>query len=112
VVVSIPPAILRNSGVADDFHRSQRRMARVRVAGLVASAVLAVTLALPARAEAANCGRVGGTKIVSFGGLPCTQARSIYRRYTSHQKLPAGWICGLSARECAKGKRGFTFGFN
>jgi hypothetical protein len=54
----------------------------------------------------------GGTKIVTFGGVPCTQARRIYTRYTGHEKLPTGWICGLSARECAKGKRGFTFGFS
>ena len=85
---------------------------RLSVAGLAVCGFLFVALALPVRAEAANCGRVGGTKIVTFGGLPCTQARSIYTRYTSHRKLPAGWICGLSARECAKGKRGFTFGFN
>jgi hypothetical protein len=82
------------------------------VAGVAVCAVLSVAVALPARAEAAHCGRVGGTKIVTFGGLSCTQARSIYARYRSHKKLPTGWICALSARECGKGKRGFTFGFN
>jgi len=59
-----------------------------------------------------HCGRIAGAKVVTFGGLSCSDARTIYTRFTRRQALPAGWICGLSARECAKGKRGFTFGLN
>jgi len=107
------------SGGPNDVGVLQADRARIEVAAtalLNASAALAKSCTKsttpPTNAAHHQCGRIAGAKIVTFGGLACTQARTIYTRFTGNQKLPAGWICGLSARECANGKRGFTFSFN
>ena len=107
------------SGGSNNVGVFQADRARIELAAttlLNTTAALAKPCAKPTTPSTStgrrNCGRVGAAKIIAFGGLPCAQARSVYTRYTHHQKLPAGWICGLSARECGAGKRGFTFGLN
>lgn len=62
-------------------------------------------------AEARNCGKVHGQKIVTYGGLSCGKAKSVYTAFQSG-KIPKGWNCGLSAGECDQGYKGFTFRFN
>ena len=108
------------SGGQNDIGVLQADRARIEAAAttlLNASVTLAKpctksTTPPPTSTAHHHCGRIAGAKIVTFGGLACTQARRIYTRYTSHKTLPSGWTCGLSARECANGKRGFTFGLN
>jgi hypothetical protein len=87
-----------------------------RIKGLLVilsvAGILATTLTLPPTAVAKNCGKVAGTKVVTYGGLSCKRARTIFRAYKSGKRLPSGWTCAASAGSCGKGKRGFTFRFN
>jgi hypothetical protein len=73
---------------------------------------LALALAAPATVEARNCGKAAGAKIVTHGGLSCRTARHVYRLFKAGKPLPRGWVCGLSAGGCSKGKKSFTFRFN
>lgn len=65
---------------------------------------------LPFSAQAANCGKVKGQKIVAYGGLSCAKAKKIYQSFQSGH-IPKGWTCGQSVGACAKGKMGFRFNF-
>jgi hypothetical protein len=65
----------------------------------------ALALAAPATVEARNCGRVAGAKIVTHGGLSCGLARHVYRLFKAGKPLPRGWVCGLSAGGCSKGRK-------
>lgn len=65
----------------------------------------------PFTAQAQNCGKIKGNKIVTYGGLSCSKAKYVYEAY-KHGHIPAGWTCGLSAGACNFGKQGFTFRFN
>lgn len=79
---------------------------------LAAAALIAVALFLPTGASATNCGKYLGSKIVTHGGLSCSRAKAIYRKFHAGEKVPSGWVCGLSAGACNKGSKGFTFRFN
>lgn len=72
---------------------------------------LILLLASPSMVLASNCGKVKGQKIVTYGGLSCSKAKSIYQSYLSG-KIPDGWNCALSAGVCEKDNKGFTFRFN
>jgi hypothetical protein len=85
---------------------------KILVALLIVLAALVVAVALPSSAEARKCGRVAGAKIVTHGGLSCKTARRVYRRFRAGKPLPRGWVCGLSAGGCSKGRKSFTFRFN
>ena len=82
-------------------------------AGLTATTVLLASVALfvPASAAAKNCGEVAGAHIVTHGGVSCRTAGTVYTRFRAGRRLPSGWICGLSAGACSKGRQGFTFRF-
>jgi hypothetical protein len=96
----------------------------VRIAGALASrsysralataiAFLAsVVLAMPSSAAAKNCGSTAGARIVTHGGVSCKTAGGIYAKFKAGRRLPRGWVCGLSAGACSKGRQGFTFRFN
>lgn len=80
---------------------------------LAATALLtSVALLIPASAEAKNCGRIAGSRLVTHGGVSCKTARGIYAKFRTGRRLPSGWVCGLSAGACSKGRQGFTFRFN
>ena len=83
-----------------------------RISLLVAAMTVALAIALAPAAQARNCGRVAGAKIVTHGGVSCRTAARIYRKFKRGDKLPRGWVCGLSAGGCSKGGKSFTFRFN
>lgn len=78
---------------------------------LINSITLIILLASPLIVLANNCGKVKGQKLVTYGGLSCSSAKSIYQSYLSG-KIPEGWSCALSAGVCEKDNKGFTFRFN
>ena len=71
-----------------------------------------VALVVPGAAVAKNCGSVDGARIVTYGGVSCRTAGAIYAKFKAGRRLPRGWVCGLSAGACSKGRQGFTFRFN
>lgn len=85
---------------------------RLLAAIVMVLGTLALALAAPATVEARNCGKVAGTKLVTHGGLSCRTARHVYRLFKAGKPLPRGWVCGLSAGGCSKGRKSFTFRFN
>jgi hypothetical protein len=104
--------------------RQQRGGVLVRIVGTLRSwsyshtaataiAFLAgVALVIPASAAAKNCGTIAGARIVTHGGVSCRTAGGIYAKFKGGRRLPGGWVCGLSAGACSKGRQGFTFRFN
>jgi hypothetical protein len=79
----------------------------------IAIAFLAgIALAIPSSAAAKNCGSIAGARIVTHGGVSCKTADGIYAKFKAGRRLPGGWVCGLSAGACSKGRQGFTFRFN
>jgi hypothetical protein len=94
-----------------DMEKVFTRVKRLLVI-LTTTGILVTALTLPSTAVAKNCGRVAGTKVVTYGGLSCKRARTIFRAYKSGKRLPSGWSCAASAGSCWKSKRGFTFRFN
>jgi hypothetical protein len=70
-----------------------------------------VVITLPLSAEAENCGKIKGQKIVTYGGMSCNEARRVYKAF-QRGHTPKSWACGQSAGACGKGKIGFTFRFN
>jgi hypothetical protein len=56
----------------------------------------------------ANCGKVEGHKIVTYGGLSCVVAKKIFVSFQAG-KIPKGWNCGQSVGGCGNRNKGFTF---
>jgi hypothetical protein len=86
-------------------------MVKALVIFMIVFGALVLVLGAPTTVEARNCGKVAGAKIVTHG-VSCKTARRVYRRFKSGKSLPRGWVCGLSAGSCSKGKKSFTFRFN
>ncbi len=65
---------------------------------------------MPALSEARvhHCGKIEGKKIVTYGGLSCKTAKSVYRSFLNGH-IPSGWNCGQSVGGCGKGPQGFYF---
>lgn len=84
---------------------------KLRLFLLATAALVAVAMLMPTSGTAANCGRYLGAKIVTHG-VSCSKAKSIYRKFKRGDKLPKGWVCGLSAGGCSKGSKSFTFRLN
>jgi hypothetical protein len=71
--------------------------------------IIAITsLSLAISAHAKICGKIEGHKIVTYGNLSCTKAKSIFKSFQKGH-IPAGWNCGQSVGGCGKGKQGFYF---
>jgi hypothetical protein len=85
-------------------------MRRILVLAALMSA-LVVALMLPSAGQATNCGRIAGKKIVTYGGLSCKRAGTVWRAYKKGNALPRGWTCGLSSGSCYRGRKGFYFRF-
>ena len=88
-----------------------REQHKVVVATTIAF-LASVALVIPASAAAKNCGKIAGANIVTHGDVSCKTAGGIYMKFKAGRRLPHGWVCGLSAGACSKGRQGFTFRFN
>lgn len=79
------------------------------ILGLTACLV-ALSVATPAQAK--NCGKYRGTKLVTHK-VTCTTAKKVYKRYDTGRSLPSGWTCAASAGICQRSNsRYFTFRLN
>jgi hypothetical protein len=83
-----------------------------RALAMAIALLASLALLIPASAVAKNCGSIGGSHIVTYGGVSCKTAGAIYAKFKAGRRLPRGWVCGLSAGRCDKGRQGFTFRFN
>lgn len=80
----------------------------IKITLLVAITLMCI---VPYSAEARNCGNIKGNKLVTYGGLSCSEAKNVYKAFQAGH-TPVGWTCGLSAGACDRDNKGFTFRFN